>query len=121
MVFQSYLGDVGNGQSVNSAAVIKSPPPLVPPPQTQTQTQYHEEGHGAASVDGSIFDVGLISQVIRRLNGNLHPLDGQEGRQVGCVGGDDDEGEGPPVGRQGGRRGGVRSNWKQKKQDRLKM
>lgn len=58
---------------------------------------YHEERHGAPSVDGAVLDVGLVGQVVRRLDGNLHPLDGQEGRQVGRVGGDDDQGERPPA------------------------
>lgn len=57
---------------------------------------YHKESHGAASVDSPVLYVGLVSQVVGRLDGNLHPLDGQEGCQVGRVGGDDDEGEEPP-------------------------
>lgn len=58
--------------------------------------RHHEEGHGGASVDGAILDVGLVGQVVCRLDGDLHPLDGEERRQVGRVGRDDDEGEGPP-------------------------
>lgn len=38
------------------------------------QSSYHEEGHGAAPVDSAVLDVGLVSQVVRRLNGDLHPL-----------------------------------------------
>lgn len=57
---------------------------------------YHEEGHGAPPVDGAILDVGLVGEVVRRLDGNLHPLNSQESCQVGGVGGDDDQGEGPP-------------------------
>lgn len=63
---------------------------------------HHEEGHGGASVDGPVLDVGLVGQVVWRLDGDLHPLHCQEGCQVGCVGGDDDEGEGPPGGGGGG-------------------
>lgn len=48
-------------------------------------------------MNGSIFDVGLIGQIIRRLYGNLHPLNGQEGRQIGRVGGNYYQSEGPPV------------------------
>lgn len=47
-------------------------------------------------MDGAILDVGLVGQVVRGLDGDFHPLDGQEGGQVGRVGGDDDEGEEPP-------------------------
>ncbi|KAL0609653.1 hypothetical protein AAY473_019412 [Plecturocebus cupreus] len=52
---------------------------------------YLEEGHGGASVDGAILDVGLICQVISRLHRHLHALHGEEGGQVGRVGGDDDQ------------------------------
>lgn len=58
---------------------------------------HHEERHGAAAVDGAVLNVGLVGQVVRRLDGNLHPLDGQESCQVGRVGGDDDQGERPPA------------------------
>ncbi len=47
-------------------------------------------------MDGPVLDVGLVGQIVRRLNGNLHPLDRQKRRQVGRVGRDDDEGERPP-------------------------
>lgn len=47
-------------------------------------------------MDGAVLDVGLVGQVVRGLDGDLHPLDGEERRQVGRVGRDDDEGEGPP-------------------------
>lgn len=48
-------------------------------------------------MDGAVLDVGLVGQVVRRLDGNLHPLDSQEGCQVGRVGGDDDQSKRPPV------------------------
>ena len=35
-------------------------------------------------------------KVLGRLDGRLHPLDGEEGGEVGGVGGDDDQGEEPP-------------------------
>lgn len=57
---------------------------------------HHEEGHGGSPVDGAVLDVGLVGQIVRRLDGNLHPLDGEKRCQVGRVGRDDDEGEGPP-------------------------
>ena len=47
-------------------------------------------------MDGAVLDVGLVGQIVRRFDGNLHPLHGQKRRQVGRVGGDDDEGECPP-------------------------
>ena len=53
-------------------------------------------------MDGAVLDVGLVGQVVRRADGHLHPLDGQEGGQVGGVGGDDDQGEGPPAGQSTG-------------------
>lgn len=62
---------------------------------------YHEEGHGAPSVNSAVLDVGLVSQVIRGLYGDLHPLDSQESCQIGCIGRDDDQSERPPVGDRG--------------------
>lgn len=47
-------------------------------------------------MNGAILDGGLVCQVIHRLNGDVHALHGEEGCQVGRVGGDDDQGEGPP-------------------------
>ena len=40
----------------------------------------------------------LPGKILRRLDGRLHPLDGEEGGQVGGVGADHDEGEEPPEG-----------------------
>lgn len=60
-----------------------------------------EEGHGGAGMDGAVLNVGLVCQVISRLYGHLHTLHGEEGSQVGRVGGDDDQGEGPPEGWEG--------------------
>lgn len=48
-------------------------------------------------MDRAVLDVRLVGQIVWRLNGNLHPLDSQEGRQVGRVGGNDDQGESPPA------------------------
>ena len=44
-------------------------------------------------------DASLPCKVLRRLYGRLHPLHGEEGRQVGRVGADHDQGEEPPEGR----------------------
>jgi len=38
----------------------------------------------------------LFGEVIDILDGGEHPFDGEEGGEVGRVGGDDDEGEEPP-------------------------
>ena len=57
---------------------------------------YLEEGHGGAVPDGAVLDLGLLGQVVGRVDGRVHPLHGEEGGQVGGVGGDDDEGEEPP-------------------------
>lgn len=57
---------------------------------------YLEEGHAGAAVDGAVLDGGLVSEVIHGLDGHIHALHGQERGQVGRVGGDDDQGEGPP-------------------------
>lgn len=45
-----------------------------------------EEGHGGPSVHGAVLYGCLIGQVVHRLYGYLHPLDCQEGSQVGSVG-----------------------------------
>lgn len=45
-----------------------------------------EEGHGGSSVHGAVLDGRLVGQVVHRLDGHLHPLDGEEGSQVGSVG-----------------------------------
>ncbi len=47
-------------------------------------------------MDGPVLDVGLIGQIVWRLDGNLHPLDSQKRRQVSRVGRNNDEGECPP-------------------------
>ena len=41
-------------------------------------------------------DASLPCKVLRRLYGRLHPLHGEEGRQVGGVGAYHDQGEEPP-------------------------
>jgi len=57
---------------------------------------YLEEGHAGAAVNGAVLDGRLVSQVIYGFNGDIHPLHGEEGCKIGCVGGDDDQGERPP-------------------------
>lgn len=48
-------------------------------------------------MNGAILDVGLVCQIVRRLNGHLHSLYGEKCRQVGRVGGDYNESERPPA------------------------
>lgn len=57
---------------------------------------HHEEGHGGSSMDGTILDVGLVGQIVRRLNGHFHPLDSEKRCQVGRVRRNDDERKRPP-------------------------
>lgn len=45
---------------------------------------------------GTILDVGLVCQVVGRLDRRLHSLYGEKRRQVGRVGRDYDESERPP-------------------------
>ena len=55
-----------------------------------------EEGERGSPDECPVGDVVLLRQVLRRLDGRGHALHRQEGRQVGRVRGDDDEGEEPP-------------------------
>lgn len=55
-----------------------------------------EEFFSGASIQGTIGNLCLLGQVLCTLYGGHHPLYGEEGCQVGCVGRDDDEGEKPP-------------------------
>ena len=55
-----------------------------------------EEGVGRPALPGSVSYVSLLGQVLHALYGRHHPLHRQKGRQVGRVGGDDDQGEEPP-------------------------
>lgn len=55
-----------------------------------------EECHGGATLQGSVRDFGLLCKVRSVFYRGDHPLHCEEGRQVGCVGRDDDEGKEPP-------------------------
>lgn len=55
-----------------------------------------EELFSGASIQGTVGDLRLFGQILGALYGRHHPLHREEGRQVGCIGGDDDEGEKPP-------------------------
>jgi hypothetical protein len=57
---------------------------------------YREKCGCGASRDGAVLDFGLLGQIFCRLNGGVHPLDGEESGQIGRVGGNHDQGEEPP-------------------------
>ena len=55
-----------------------------------------EEFLGGARVNGAVLDLSLLGEVVCRLDRRVHPLDREEGGQVGRVRRDDDESEEPP-------------------------
>ena len=55
-----------------------------------------QEGHRRPAVQGSVLYLGLAGEVVRGVDGGDHAVHGEEGRQVGRVGGDQDQGEEPP-------------------------
>ncbi len=57
---------------------------------------YSEEGKSRAAREAAVFDLVLVGQVGRALDGRVQLLDSQEGRQVGSVRRYHDEGEEPP-------------------------
>lgn len=61
-----------------------------------TASTYLKEGHCRAILNHSILNLGLLGQVISRVNWRFHSLHGEEGGQVGRIGGDDDQGKKPP-------------------------
>jgi hypothetical protein len=63
-----------------------------------------EEDLGGGASFAAILDVLLFDEVGDRLDGRRHLGDGEEGGEVGRVGGDDDEAEEPPAGGQDARR-----------------
>ena len=86
-----YSLSVGVGEHTRVLALHEAPHLLV-----GLDLRVPEERHGGSPQHGAVVDVRLVSQVIRILDGRGHPLDRQEGRQVGRVGGDQDQGEEPP-------------------------
>jgi hypothetical protein len=54
---------------------------------------------GGSGPQGSVADLVLCCQIRHGFDRSLHPLDGQEGCQVGRVRRDDDQGEEPPEAR----------------------
>ena len=55
-----------------------------------------EEAVGGAAAVGAVLDLGLLGQVLGRVDGRGHLGAGEEGGEVSSVGGDHDEGEEPP-------------------------
>ena len=65
-----------------------------------------EERHGTATTEGSVGNLLLSGQILGVLDGRDHLVNGEEGGEVGGVGGDDDQGEKPPNGSDYSRAGG---------------
>jgi hypothetical protein len=57
---------------------------------------YSKESHGGSSLESAVRDIALVGQVLDRIDGRNHSLDGEEGRQIGRVRRDDYEREEPP-------------------------
>lgn len=57
---------------------------------------YPEKFFSRAGFQGPIGNFCLLGQVLCALDGRNHPFHGEEGSQVSCVGGYDDQGEEPP-------------------------
>lgn len=55
-----------------------------------------EEGRGGSAEQRAVLDLGLLRQVLSALDGGSHAFHGEEGGEVGGVGGRHDEGEEPP-------------------------
>lgn len=85
------------GVFISSGQILSFLCPI--PSVGEHQMGYLEEGHAGASVDRAVLNGGLVSEVVHRLNGHIHALHRQEGRQVGRVGRDDDQCERPPTGK----------------------
>ena len=69
-----------------------------------------EEGHGGSAGQRAVLDDVLFGQVLGRLDGRDHALDGEERGEVGRVGGDEDQSEEPPDAADQTRRQRPRSN-----------
>lgn len=63
---------------------------------TTSQLTYPEKGGRGSAAQCSVFDFGLLGQVLGALDGRVHALDGEEGGKVGRVRGDHDQREEPP-------------------------
>jgi hypothetical protein len=65
--------------------IISARAPYTPLANNNT---YSEEGHGTSTLKGAVGYVRLLGQVGSILDRRDHPLDGEEGGEVGGVGGD---------------------------------
>ena len=63
-----------------------------------------EERHCGSADERAVGDLALVREVLRGLDGRGHALDGEEGGEVGGVGGDEDGREEPPDPRDDARR-----------------
>ena len=63
-----------------------------------------EERHCGSADERAVGDLALVREVLRGLDGRGHALDGEEGGEVGGVGGDEDRREEPPDARHDPRR-----------------
>ena len=63
---------------------------------THNTDTHPEEGEGRPALPRTVSNIRLLGQVLHALDGRHHPLHGEESRQVGRVGRDDDQGEEPP-------------------------
>ena len=75
------------------------------PTEIGNKTYPEERIRGSAAV-GSVLDLGLLGQVLCRVDGHVHLGGREEGGQVGRVRGDHDQGEEPPHARHHARRNG---------------
>ena len=64
--------------------------------KTFLQSFYPEESSCRTRLKTTVFNLCLFGEILGGLDGRLHPLDREEGRQVGGVGADHDQGEEPP-------------------------
>lgn len=60
------------------------------------RSSYLEECHCGTVLHHPIWDFSLFGQVIGWIYGRFHPLHSEKSSQIGCIGGNDDEGEEPP-------------------------
>ena len=75
---------------------FRSPQVTARPGTKQIKRAYLEERERGSALDRAVQDLGLLREIVGRLNGRDHALDGEKGGEVGGVGRDDDKGEEPP-------------------------
>lgn len=55
-----------------------------------------EESRRAAAFEGAVLDLCLLSEILGALDRRIHPLDGEESREISRIRGDHDQREEPP-------------------------